>query len=141
MQRRSTLGSISGAQASVYTRAKQAVAQTLPLLDQLVPLNIDDGEDVAALKAIVRKQLIALVEELGAPGGPRVPHVGQVFRLLGGANIGDQVSVHPDSIGGTLGTLRDQFGLTESFCAIADSIIALAQNWFSIRRQRHSRHS
>src|SRR5260370_41579486 len=105
-------GTISGAQASLSKRAKEAVDQALPLLDGLVPLNADAGDDVEAIKTIVRKQMLALVEELGAPGGPRVPHVGQVFRLLGGASIGDQEPVHPDSIGGTLGTLRDQFGFT-----------------------------
>jgi len=144
MQSRSALGSISGAQVSIYRRAKQAVDQALPLLDGLVPLKTDDDDedDVEALKAIVRKQLIALVEELGAPGGPRVPRVGQVFRLLAGASISSShVRVHPESIGGTLGTLRDQFGVTEGFRAIADSVISLAQTWFSIRRQRRGRHS
>jgi hypothetical protein len=142
MQSRSALGSISGAQVSIYRRAKQAVDQALPLLDGLVPLKTDDEDDVQALKAIVRKQLIALVEELGAPGGPRVPRVGQVFRLLAGASISNShVRVHSESIDGTLGTLRDQFGVTEGFRAIADSVISLAQTWFSIRRQRRSRHS
>jgi hypothetical protein len=141
MQRRSTLGLISGAQASIYTRAKQAVGQALPLLDELSPLEANAGDDVEAIKTIVRKQMLALVEELGAPGGPRVSQVGQVFRLLGGAKIGDQARVHPHSIGGTLGSLRDQFGVTESFRCLADSIISLAQTWSSIRRQRHSRHS
>jgi len=106
MQSRSALGSISGAQVSIYRRAKQAVDQALPLLDGLVPLKTDDDDedDVEALKAIVRKQLIALVEELGAPGGARVPRVGHVFRLLAGASVSSShVRVHPESIGGTLG--------------------------------------
>jgi len=104
MQSRSAPGSISGAQVSIYRRAKQAVDQALPLVDGLVPLKPDAEDDVEALKTIVRKQLIALVEELGAPGGPRVPRVGQVFRLLAGASVSSShVRVHPESIGGTLG--------------------------------------
>src|SRR5260370_33533071 len=106
MQRRSAT-SISGAQASISKRARQAVDQALALLDGLSPLKTDAGADVEAIKTIVRKQMLALVEELGAPGGPRVPRVGQLFRLLCGPNIGDLARVHPDSIGGTLGTLRE----------------------------------
>jgi hypothetical protein len=140
MQRRSA-ASVSGTQASISKRARQAVDQALPLLDALSPLKADAGDDVEAIRTIVRKQMLALVEELGAPGGARSPRVGQVFRLLGGTNIGDRTRVHPDSIGGTLGTLRDQFGVTESFRCLADSIISLAQTWFSIRRQPRRRHS
>ena len=116
-------------EASISTRAKIAVDQALPLLDRLSPLN----EDVEAIKTIVRKQMLALVEELGPP---RVSRVGQIFRLLGGANIDNQTRVDPGSIGGTLGTLRDQYGLTGAadFRMIADSIISLAHTWFAVRR-------
>jgi hypothetical protein len=145
MQRRSAV-SISGAQASIFTRARQAVDQALPLLDGLSPLNAQADDDIEAIKIIVRKQMLALVEELGPP---RVTRVGQIFRLLGGPNIDNATRVHPDSIGGTLGTLRDQFGFTHStgqdeqnltnFRSIADSIISLAHTWFSVRRlgRRH----
>jgi hypothetical protein len=121
-------------QASIATRAKIAVEQALPILDRLSPLN----EDVEAIKTIVRKQMLALVEELGPP---RVSRVGQIFRLLGGADIDSERRVDADSIGGTLGTLRDQFGLTApaDFRIVADSIISLAHTWFSVRRlgRRH----
>jgi hypothetical protein len=150
MKRRSAT-SVSGAQASISTRAREAVDQALPLLDGLTPLKADAaGDDVEAIKAIVRKQMLALVEELGRPGGPRVPRMGQLFRLLGGPKIGDRASVHSDSIGGTLGTLRDQFGFTcpvqedeqsvTNFRIIADRITSLAQTWFSMRRIVRSRY-
>jgi len=142
---------VSGAQASIFKRAQEAVDQALPLLDGLVPLKAEAaGEDVEAIKTIVRKQMLALVEELGRPGGPRVPRVGQLFRLLGGTNIGDRANVHTDSIGGTLGTLRDQFGFTclveedeqnfTNFRILADYIISLAQTWFSVRRLARKRY-
>ncbi len=145
MHRRSAT-SVSGRQASIFTRARQAVDQALPLLNALTPLKPDASDDVEAIKTIVRKQMLALVEELGRPGGPRVPRVGQLFRLLGGPKIGDQSRLHPDSIGGTLGTLRDQFGFACSagldeqnlanFRILADYIISLAHTWFSVRRNR-----
>lgn len=133
MQRRSGTTSIS-----VLTQAQQAVDRALPLLDGLTPLNPGAGEDFEALKTIVRKQMLALVEELGPP---RVSRVGQIFRLLGGPNIDSVAGISPDSIGGTLGTLRDQFGEQNrtNFRIIADSIISLAQTWFSVGRlgRRH----
>jgi len=142
MQRRSAT-SISGTQASISKRARQAVDQALPLLDGLVPLKADAGADLEAIKAVVRKQMLALVEELGPP---RVSRVGQIFRLLGGTDIDHVNRVDPNSIGGTLGTLRDQFGFNCStqqdeqnltnFRIIADYIISLAQSWFSVRRLR-----
>ena len=149
MHRRSAT-SVSGRQASIFTRARQAVDQALPLLNALTPLKPDASDDVEAIKTIVRKQMLALVEELGRPGGPRVPRVGQLFRLLAGPNIGDRANVHTDSIGGTLGTLRDQFGFTclveedeqnfTNFRILADYIISLAQTWFSVRRLARKRY-
>jgi hypothetical protein len=50
-------GGITGAQASVYQRAKDALDKSLPLLDGLYPLFKEaKDEDVAALRATVRSQ-------------------------------------------------------------------------------------
>jgi hypothetical protein len=69
-------GGITGAQASVYTRAKDALDQSLPLLDGLYPLFKEaKDEDVVALKATVRSQFTDLVNELGMLGGPRISRV------------------------------------------------------------------
>src|SRR5438445_2896622 len=58
-------GGITGAQASIYARAQEAINQARPLLDGLYPLDIDsDPEDREALKAIIRSQLAELVAEL-----------------------------------------------------------------------------
>jgi hypothetical protein len=68
-------GGITGAQASVYTRAKDALDQSLPLLDGLYPLDKEaNDEDVAALRATVRTQFTDLVNELGLLGGPRIAY-------------------------------------------------------------------
>jgi hypothetical protein len=120
------------AQASILKRAKDAVDRALPLLHGLA--------DVDAIKIVVQKQMLALVEELGPP---RVSRVGQIFRLLGGPDIDNETGVNADSIGGTLGTLRDQLGEQDltNYRIIADSIISLAHTWFSVRRlgRRHGK--
>ena len=82
-------GGITGAQASLLTRAKQAVDASLPLLDGLYPLSTEaDPEDSAALRALVRGQMVELVSELGTLGGPRVARVDEIFALLLGRRAG-----------------------------------------------------
>ncbi len=77
------LGEITGAQASLLACAKNTVEQALPLLDRLTPLRADsDAEDIAAVRSIIRTQLNELVEECGQLGGPRVPRVDAIFRVL-----------------------------------------------------------
>src|SRR5262245_39675322 len=123
-------GGITGAQASVYKRAKDALDQSLPLLDGLYPLAQDaKDEDVAALRATVRSQFTDLVNELGLLGGPRIGRVTQLFFLLlgqqlpqkisdvqrfvtGQAGSGGPLQTDPDQISGSLGNLRDQFGFS-----------------------------
>jgi hypothetical protein len=82
-------GGITGAQASLLTRAKQAVDASLPLLDGLYPLSVEaDPEDSAALRSLVRGQMLELVNELGTLGGPRVARVDEIFALLLGRRAG-----------------------------------------------------
>jgi hypothetical protein len=102
-------GGITGAQASIYARAKEAVDQALPLLDGLYPLRPDaDKEFIEAARSVVRSQSTALVEELGIPGGPRPSRIDQIFLLLLGP---DPTITDPDTITGELATLRVQLGL------------------------------
>ncbi|MBV9083553.1 MAG: hypothetical protein JOZ62_12815, partial [Acidobacteriaceae bacterium] len=145
-------GGITGAQASLYTRAKDALDNSLPLLDGLYPLDPEaDAEDIAALKAIARSQLTELVRELGFAGGPRVSRVNQYFQMLitSGAfpPAAGGLVTDPDQIGGTLGTLRDLLGLNfteqdfvntvqdeqdlSNFRILSDYITSLAQSWIN----------
>jgi hypothetical protein len=102
-------GGITGAQASIYARAKEAVDQSQPLLDGLYPLRPDaDKEFIDAARSVVRSQATALVEELGIPGGPRPSRVDQIFSLLLGPS---PLLTNPDFITGELATLRAQLGL------------------------------
>ena len=104
-------GGITGAQASVYKRAQDAVDQSMPLLDGIYPLRNDaDLQDIDALRAVVKNQMTEIVRELGIPGGPRVTRVDQAFRLL----LGDKpkgAQPDADDVEGQLGILRREFGL------------------------------
>jgi hypothetical protein len=105
-------GGITGAQASLYSRAKFTLDQALPLLDGLRVLNPSSTpEDAEALRAVVRSQMTELVGELPYAGGPRVSRVNQYFHLLLGRSPGEGVVTDPDLVGGTLGNLREVFGL------------------------------
>jgi hypothetical protein len=149
-------GGITGAQASVYTRAKDALDQSLPLLDGLYPLFKEaKDEDVVALRATVRSQFTDLVNELGLLGGPRISRISQFFFLLLGQQLPTQPPLpgspfplvsDPDSIGGSLGNLRTEFGFSISndlvntvedeqdvtnFRIVSDHVTSLAQSWLN----------
>ena len=148
-------GGITGAQASVYARAKEALDQSLPLLDGLYPLFKESkDEDVSALRATVRSQFIDLVNELGLLGGPRVARVTQLFFLLLGQQLSQdpfhpnpsQVVTDPDRVSGSLGNLRVEFGFSLSddlvntvqdeqnvtnFRIVTDYLTSLAISWLN----------
>jgi hypothetical protein len=148
-------GGISGAQASVYARGKEAVDQSLPLLDGLYPLDPEAvPEDVAALKAVAKSQLTQLAAELGVVP-PRITRVNQYFNLLLGSNTFPLYPIagsalgqtDPDQVSGTLGNLRDELGVSftgqdfvnsledeqnlSNFRIISDYITSLAQTWLN----------
>jgi hypothetical protein len=148
-------GELQPAQASVYKRAKDALDQSLPLLDGLYPLFKEaKDEDVAALRATVRSQFTDLVSELGLLGGPRISRVTQLFFLLLGQQLpqnqaqvpGFLLNTNPDNISGSLGNLRDEFGFgiaddqintvedeqdVTNFRIVTDYVTSLAQSWLN----------
>jgi hypothetical protein len=148
-------GGITGAQASVYTRAKGALDQSLPLLDGLYALFEEaKPEDIEALRTTVRSQFTDLVNELGLLGGPRISRVTQLFFLLLGQQFPQQTAAvpafvlqtDPDQISGSLGNLRQEFGFSiaadqvntvedeqnvTNFRIISDYITSLAQSWLN----------
>jgi hypothetical protein len=76
-------GSITGAQASIYQRAKVAYDTAKPLIDSLTPLRTDpDSETIEAVRSIVSTEFQELVNELGYEGGPRVSRVDDLFTIL-----------------------------------------------------------
>lgn len=115
------MGAVTGAQASIFARAKAALDQSLPLLEGLYPLRSDaDIQNIEAVRALVRNALTELVEELGQVGGPRLQRVHSYFlSLLGriepppadGERDNAQAPLDPEHVGGLLGMMRERFGL------------------------------
>lgn len=139
------MGEITGAQASIYARAKSAVDLSLPLLDGLTPLRPDaDMADVEAMRSIIRPELNGLVNELGQPGGPRVQRVDNLFKLLIGAHPNYR---DPEFTKGHLGQLADRLGLQRkwintvadeqnltNFLIMVDYVNSLFQTWDAQKR-------
>lgn len=102
-------GEITGAQASLYARAKLAVDESLKLLDGLTPLaDSFDEEEADAYLAIIRQRMSDLTDELARPAGPRVARLDKIFDQLLGSASG---SVDAENVGGRLGDLRDEYDL------------------------------
>lgn len=133
------LGAVTGAQASIYSRAKNALDDSLPLLRRLTSLRPDaDEEESEAMREIVITEWSALVDELGREGGPRVQRVDTLFKQLLGPNI----VLKAEKVGGDLGQLRRELGLDRdavntideeenltNFLIVVDYISSLRQSW------------
>lgn len=111
-------GGITGAQASLYTRAKDAQDTCLPLLDGLYPLDPEaDPEYVRALREMAKSQIMEIVKQF-AVVPPSILRVDTYFNILLGVPLADEtanpdpsVLSNPDWITGTLGSLRDTYGI------------------------------
>ena len=133
-------GAVSGAQASLYHRAKSALNDILPLLNKLYPLNpAADTQNADAMREIIRTEVIELVNELGATGGPRVQRVDSLFQLLIGSAEDNPAAEY---IGGQLKSLADVFGLGPdrvntvdeeqnfgNFLIIRDYLVSIKGSW------------
>jgi len=145
------LDEVTGAQASIYARAKVALDNGLPLLDGLTALRPDaDAENMASIKALVRSALTELVAELGTVGGPRLQRVDDYFfQLLGltpGTSAAPATVVGADFVAGWLGELRTRYGMETArvltveeeenytnFLILVDYTNSLFQTWDSQR--------
>src|SRR5262249_55668792 len=135
------MGDITGAQASLYTRAQVARDNSLPLLDTLKPLRPDfDPEATASIVALVRSGTTRLVDEIGVFGGPRIERVDEYFTQLLGAKT--DITGKPENVGGMLGSLAKRFGMQRgrilsvddeqnftNFIIIVDYINSLNVTW------------
>ena len=124
-------GKISGAQASLYHRAKIAIDDALPLLAGLKPLKPDyDPEEVDAARAIVRTEMLELVSELGREGGPRIERVEKIWNL-----IQKQLKEFTEVFGldrKNVNTVEEEQNFT-NFSIIKDYIKGLKQAWQQFR--------
>jgi hypothetical protein len=145
-------GGVSGAQASLYTRARVTRDNVLPLLDGLSPLLPDPDEElVDASRAIVRAQLIELVNELGVEGGPRLARVDRLFNSLREEDIPVEDDEQPRNPG-YLGYLQFVFGLVPerintleeevvytNFMMLRDYVESLYASWVGFRGEWEGR--
>jgi hypothetical protein len=142
------MGALTGAQASIYARAKGALDQILPLLSGITTLDpaLFPPQDLEAIRSVIAAELNELVNELGLEGGPRIERVDELFSLLLGQGLGP-VNMDPDAVQGQLGTMRDRFGLTvayvdtvdeerivTNFRIVVEQVLALQASWNSIDR-------
>ncbi|MBW4568519.1 MAG: hypothetical protein KME31_10960 [Tolypothrix carrinoi HA7290-LM1] len=133
-------GTVSGAQASLFHRAKTLLDDALRQLDKLYALNpAADPQNMEAVRSVVRTQIVELINELGTQGGPRTQRVDSLFQLLvGDAEENDSF----DKIGGQLKDLAEIFGLTRSrvnnvdeeqnfsnYLIIKDSLLSIRDSW------------
>lgn len=147
-------GGITGAQASLYMRAKDALEKSLPLLDGLYPLDPEaDPEYVKALREMARSQMTEIVKELGVVGLPSILRINTYFKILLDRETADlnstRVVFDPDKVEGTLGELRDEYGIyflgntfnnsvedeqdITNFRVISDYMTSLRQSWIENR--------
>ncbi|AUT00240.1 hypothetical protein CLI64_07510 [Nostoc sp. CENA543] len=135
-------GALTGAQASLYHRAKAALESILPLLNGLMPLNpAADIQNMEAVRSIVRTEISELVNEIRLEGGPRILKVDNLFALLLGADLsGAEV--------GQLKNMANIFGFERNFIntvaeeqnytnylTILDYVISLNQSWARYKQE------
>jgi hypothetical protein len=146
------LGEVTGAQASIYTRAQEALSAVRPLVEGITPLVVDvDPEAAEASRRIVLYSFSQIVNELGSEGGPSVRFIDDLWiALLGnrakpinppGPPQGPPTS--PDQVQGQLGDFRERFALFRryvnlveeeqnytNFVILVDYISSLYQSWY-----------
>jgi hypothetical protein len=136
-------GGVTGAQASLYARAKVAADNALPLLDGLRPLLPDyDDELVTAVRSIVRTQFSEIVGELGVEGGPRVTRVNILFKSLTKDTVyynGKNLDGYLVYLSELMGLIPDQVNTLEeetmvtNFVVIKDYVTSLQTSWENFR--------
>jgi hypothetical protein len=138
-------GSVSGAQASLYARASDALSAAIPVLHGLTPLRPDaDVQEMDAARAVVESQFNAVVAELATPGGPRAERVDSLFRVL---LEDDVVGIDNATVeGGMLAYLASVFGLDQgqvntieeeqtfsNFLLLRDYVATIRTSWDAFR--------
>lgn len=129
VQMQADLGAVTGAQASLYTRARNSLDHALRLLNGLTPLRSDyDVQDTDATREIVTTLLTDLVAELGVVGGPRVQRVEDLLRQLFGVDL-DVKDINPDTVKGQFKMLRERFGFDRDRIGRLEEEVNLTNYW------------
>ena len=142
------MGALTGAQASIYARAKSALDQILPLLAGLTPLNpaLFPPQDLEAIRTVVTTELQELVSELALRGRSPDPAGGRALPPAARGKASGRRNLNPDVVQGNLGTLRDRFGLTvdeidtvdeerivTNFRIVVEQVLSLQASWSTDR--------
>jgi hypothetical protein len=144
------IGAVTGAQASLYARARADLTQILDLVEGIQPLApATDADDCNAFRSLVADAVTQLVDELGMPGGPRRGKVDNYFHVLTGWTPNDgERRFDMARIAGQLGRVRDVFGLDAdhvntvdderiltSYLTLVDLVGGLFNSWVNVRRK------
>lgn len=135
---KSGVAALTGAQRSLYERAKAIIEQVKVLLAGLQPLGYCDHDDAGAVRALIEPGLDEILEQFGAEGGPVPPRVDHLFELLVGAG---RASGQLHMLGSKLGldesnvnTVEDEMRLT-NFQTLTAFVEMLRKMWFAEKRR------
>ena len=105
------MGALTGAQASIYARAKSALEQIQPLLAGLTPINpaLYPPQDLETIRTVVTAELTELVSELGSKAARVSSGSISSLRLLARAKAA--ANIDPDRVKARSAPAR-RFGLT-----------------------------
>ncbi len=104
---------LSGAQASLYRRAKLAIDEVERILTGLEPLHVIDEDRAEATLAVLHALLAELVAELGRVGGPWRRRVDELFEQLllrDGNALMAEADLSATRLSGRLGGLGRLYG-------------------------------
>jgi hypothetical protein len=133
--------SLTGVQASLVAFAKNALDQSLPMIDALTSLDPTvEPDELEAKRAIVRTEWNEFVLELQTPGGPRATRADMILAGLTnsngylyefGADLG-MVDQNNQISRDRVVTLDDEDNLTK-YISLRDYIAAVSNSWQNYR--------
>jgi hypothetical protein len=141
-------GVLTGAQASMVSRANRARDEIYDNLDPLKPLALTpDPDAVRDVRSLIHTVVDSIVEELRRPGGPTVIRVDRLLAELAGEDaVASPPVVNAERFGGLLARLADVFGMDReeisslddeqtftSFVCIVGAAGSLATSWATDR--------
>jgi hypothetical protein len=133
--------SLTGVQASLVAFAKNALDQSLPMIDALTSLDPTvEPDELEAKRAIVRTEWNEFVLELQTPGGPRATRADMILAGLTNSNgylyefgvdLG-MVDLNNEISRDRVVTLDDEDNLTK-YISLRDYIAAVSNSWQNYR--------
>lgn len=141
-------GVLTGAQASMVSRANRVRDEIFDNLDPLQPLALTpDPDAVRDVRSLIHAVVDSIVEELSRPGGPTIIRVDRLLAELAGEGaIAKSPVINADKFGGLLARLAAIFGMDRaeissladeraftSFVCIVGAVASLCSSWATDR--------